>query len=197
MSIQRDILLRHREDGYLRFSVPAAVTAPDLGPRLVAALRAVEGIYRVDLFPRQHKLAIRYHDTVVGFGDVVRRLYALIGELAAKATTRATAAPASGPAPTLPAVSGAGRWLAAKIEEVRETAAAVGVLMRRGFAALGNRPRWMQDFATDLLMLFLIKLHWHHITTLWLPHPWTYRYEWMATFYLIYLQVQSRLPKPV
>lgn len=196
MSIQQQVVLRHRADGYLRFALPATLTVPDVGDRLVAELSAMDGVYRVDLYPRQGKLAIRYLDTVIDFGAVVRRLYALIGELAGRVAAAVRPAPAAAiPVTTTDRGPTLGEWVTVKVEEVRETVAALGIVLQRTVGAVSDKPRWLQDFANDLLMLFLIKLHWHYITTLWLPNPWTYRYEWLATFYLIYLQVQSRLPK--
>lgn len=200
MSIQQQVLLRHRSDGHLRFSLPAALSQPGIAERLVAGMHALEGVYRVELSPRQGKLSIRYQEVVCGFASVVKRLYALIGDLMSNlaATPAAAAAKKATPLPAYGASAEPGpmaAWISAKIEEVRETLAALGIVAKEALAAIRKRPRWAQDFANDLLMLFLIKLHWHHITTLWMPHPWTYRYEWMATFYLIYLQVQSRLPQ--
>jgi hypothetical protein len=205
MTIQQQVLLRHRSDGHLRFDLPAALAVPAIAERLAADLRGLEGVYRVDLSPRQGKLSIRYREFVCGFAAVVKRLYALIGELmAVRPVENCCAGPAGNPAP--PAVprslavvgsapgGGFADWLRTKLAEIRETFTAAGIVASQALDAVRQRPRWMQEFANDLLMLFLIKLHWHPMTTLWLPHPWTYRYEWLATFYLIYLLVQSKLP---
>ena len=69
------------------------------------------------------------------------------------------------------------------------------IMLARLNGGASLRPAWIKEFLNDLVMLYLIKLHWHHIITDWLPRPWTHRYEWAATLYLIYLSVQSRLPK--
>lgn len=185
----------------MRFALPAALSTPEIGGQLAAELAAMEGIYRVDVFHRQGKLSIRYLETVCDFAAVVRRLYALVSELAGKlARTARKANPGhkTGAHPVPRQVPGATvkAWVRAKLEEAGETVRAAGIVIGSGFRALGQRPRWVTEFLNDLVMLYLIKLHWHHIITLWLPSPWRYRYEWMATFYLIYLSVQSRLPKP-
>lgn len=198
MSIQAQVLLRHRSEGHLRFALPAALLAPEPGERLVAGLRAMEGIYRVDLHARQGKLSIRYLPVVCDFGAVIRHFHALLNELAGKI---------AGGEPRVPSgsgrrqiafeeqqPSGAGDWLRDKLQEGRETLTAMGILLSRGVKAIAQRPRWVTEFLNDLLMLYLIKLHWHNILYSWLPNPWRYRYEWMATFYLIHLSVQSRLP---
>jgi hypothetical protein len=198
MTIQQQIVLRHRSEGHIRFDVPEILCAPELGARLVEKLRAFEGIYRVDLYARQGKLSIRYMETACDFGAVARRLYALVRELCAALNLRpakvsapqTTERQANAPVPV--------RWVRDKLQEAWETLVAAGIVIRRSFGfaggALSNRPRWMTEFLNDLLMLYLIKIHWHSILSLWLPNPWQYRYEWAATFYLIYLSVQSRLP---
>lgn len=201
MSIQQQVLLRYRSEGHLRFALPAALSTPEIGDQLVAELATMEGIYRVDVFPRQGKLSIRYLDTVCDFAAVVRRLYALVGELAGKrARTPRRTNPGrkteTHPVPRQASGATVRAWVRAKLEEAGETVKAAGIVIGSSFRALGQRPRWVTEFLNDLVMLYLIKLHWHHIITLWLPNPWRYRYEWMATFYLIYLSVQSRLPKP-
>ena len=133
---------------------------------------------------------------------MVRRLYALAGELAGKVTgagrTPATerTVPRRNPVQQPGSPAAIDLWFREKLEEARETLKAAGIVAGSSFQAVARRPRWVTEFLNDLVMLYLIKLHWHHIITLWLPNPWRYRYEWMATFYLIYLSVQSRLPKP-
>lgn len=199
MSIQQHVLLRHRSEGHLRFDLPLVLCGPDIEARLVDGLRALEGVYRVEVQAKPGKLSIRYLETVCGFAAVVRRLYALIDELmgrprlAAASSRRPVEVRAVQPPPV--AAGGVAAWLADKLQEARETLTAAGIVARSGLRVLNQRPRWLTDFLNDLLMLFLIKLHWHHILTLWLPNPWRYRYEWLATFYLVYLQVQSRLPQ--
>ncbi len=197
MSIQQHVVLRYRSEGHLRFDLPAALRAPGAGERVIAGLRDLEGIYRVELRERQGKLSIRYLATVCDFASVVRRLYALVGELAGKLKEAAPAGRSTQSRSIKPTqTGGVAQWLREKLQEAKETTRALGIMAGTGLKALNQRPRWMTEFLNDLLMLYLIKLHWHHILYLWLPNPWRHRYEWMATFYLIYLSVQARLPKP-
>jgi hypothetical protein len=205
MSIAQHVRLRYRADGHLRFDIPAELCEPDTAAALVDGLSAEEGIYRVDLQPRARKLSIRYLDTVCRFADVARRLHALIGSLpnsSERSTARQLVPHSGGRELTIGSVPATQRlrlWLTEKLQEARETLTAMNILIRRSLgsasAAVSHQPRWIKEFMNDLLMLYLIKLHWHHIITEWLPRPWTHRYEWAATIYLIYLSVQARLPK--
>lgn len=205
MSIAQHVLLRYQADGHLRFDIPAELCEPDAAAALVDGLSAEEGIYRVDLQPRARKLSIRYLDTVCRFADVARRLHALIGSLPqspGRSTARQLVPRPGGRELAIASVPAKQRlrlWLTEKLQEARETLTAMNILIRRSLgsasAAVSHQPRWIKEFMNDLLMLYLIKLHWHHIITEWLPRPWTHRYEWAATIYLIYLSVQARLPK--
>lgn len=205
MSIAQHVLLRYQADGHLRFDIPAELCEPDAAAALVDGLSAEEGIYRVDLQPRARKLSIRYLDTVCRFADVARRLHALIGSLPqspGRSTARQLVPRPGGrelAIASVPATQRLRLWLTEKLQEARETLTAMNILIRRSLgsasAAVSHQPRWIKEFMNDLLMLYLIKLHWHHIITEWLPRPWTHRYEWAATIYLIYLSVQARLPK--
>ena len=187
MSIQQQMIVRHRSQGHLRLQLPALICTPHCAEFIVAGLRTVEGIYRVDFHLRQGKLSIRFLDTVCDSQTVARKLSALIDQLPALPRGKAVSAS--------PDTSG---WLHEKAEEVRETVTALGIVAKQfGKATVGRMSgtHWVGEFLNDLLMLYLIKMHWHSITQSWLPNPWRYRYEWAATFYLIYLHVKSKLPK--
>ena len=204
MSIAAQVRLRYRDEGHLRFDLPAALSQPDQAAALLQALRARDGIYRADLSARGRKLSIRYLPTVCDFRAVVTHLHAVLSDLPeppppatqALVTTAAQQPVAACPACNRSALS---RWLEAKWLEILETLTAMKLLIGR-FTGLGangqpQRPRWIKEFLNDLVMLYLIKYHWHHIVTEWIPRPWTHRYEWAATVYLIYLSLQARLPQ--
>lgn len=204
MSLSRQVRLRYRADGHLRFDIPPELCSPDSSAELVAGLQAQEGIYRVDLSPGRGKLAIRYLPSICDFATVIRCLHGFISarKQPTKSSHKAVTLKASGHSVALisaPASTSLGAWLRTKLQELRETAMAMRILAQRamgpGASAMMQRPRWLKEFMNDLLMLYLIKLHWHHILTEWLPRPWTHRYEWAATVYLIYLSVQSKLPQ--
>ncbi len=93
-----------------------------------------------------------------------------------------------------------GGWLKSKYQEVKETFTAMGIVVRsvgkaRTTALSPEKQKFAMDFLTDILVLYLIRLHWHMILTEWMKRPWQYRGEWMATFYLIFLLVRSKKPK--
>jgi len=202
MSIQQHVMLRYREDGYLRFEIPEVLCAKDTSAWLSQELNQLEGIYRVKVYGGQKKLAIRYLSSVCDFKAVVQKLYSILKTLAtregSKESSHALVATAREktylPAKKIPSqVSG---FIEAKLQELRETLEALKIIASRSLKAMGmsftDRPRWAHEFMNDLLMLFMIKMHWQHLLYEWIPRPWTHRYEWAATIYLIYLSVQSK-----
>ena len=204
MTILSSIILRHREPGYLRFSLPAEWITPEHAESLKTALTSEEGIYSVRIYLAQGKIAIRYLNVLLEESRVLTLLSSILKRviLPKKSTSgrhsKSLTSPvlsSNSPARTqeVPSFS---VWIRDKITEIKETIQAIKILGSRGLKSMGERfsmrPRWAKEFMNDLLMLFLIKLHWEHLVYEWLPRPWAHRYEWAATIYLIYLSVQSK-----
>lgn len=199
MSIAREVVLRHREPGYLRFDIPQAICSNYAAEELTRELESVDGVYRVGLNASAGKLSLRFHHAYCSFETLIRTLLRIVRQVIER--TQAVLSQSKVVIPissrkaiphSTPSASPAIEWIKRKVEELRETFIALKILFSR---AVEHRPRWIKEFMNDLLMLFLIKLHWHQILTEWLPRPWTYRYEWLATIYLIYLSVQSKVPQ--
>ncbi|BCX81225.1 hypothetical protein MIT9_P0803 [Methylomarinovum caldicuralii] len=196
--LTRKIILRYRAPGHVRFQLPPQLCRPPAAQELVAALRQVDGVYRVRL--GGNKLSIRYHEPFVSFQELARHLHRIVTEL-----ERSGKLEARSPAPRRPLLarvkgSRPVLWIRNQLQALRETATAFGILARRGVLGKGGAiiedPRkFAFEFANDVLVLYLIKVHWHRIVHDWLPHPVRNRYNWAAVFYLTYLLVKSRLPK--
>lgn len=202
MDLAKEIVVRHREDGHVRFQLPTALSTPPVAQRLATELHRIEGVYRVDLSQGQRKLSIRFIEHVCSLQDLGRELYRLINAIEWADTV--TAAPAAHEAfpsavrrrlSTLHPV----QWLRSKAREARETVTAMSILARRQSLQQKALAAFDEDtvihFLNDALLIFLIKLHWPQIRHFWIKQPWVYRYEWMAASYLLYLMVRSRRPK--
>jgi len=201
MSIQKKIILRYRAEGHVRFELPETLCTPENSDRLIAQLRGIEGVYRVAIYRRQRKLSIRYMDTVLDLTTLARGLYAAVAELEKSSKQSREIAPVHKVRwrdrlkNTRPV-----RWLRDKYQEARETATAMGIVARR---SVQNPPAFLKkenlviDFLNDVLVLYLIKVHWNLITQQWLRRPIRYRYELLAALYLIFLLVRARKPKAI
>ena len=206
MSLQEQALLRYRYQDHRGLNFPPSCVEPESGRVRPEAGGPGGDLRGRSLFP-QAQLSIRFLDTVCNLANVVRHFHAVLKSLTPRtgaiAAGRAVASRASvNPPAVWQPLQGSSivRWLRAKFQELGETVMDIGILGKRGLASvgatMGQKPRWITEFINDLVMLYMIKRHWHHILHEWLPRPWTYRYEWGATLYLIYLTVQARLPKP-
>ena len=149
---------------------------------------------RVDLHRRQGKLSIRYIEGVTHFKAVTRALFDALDNIE-------TRPPCCGGGIAMPEEQqGEQGWLKAKYQEARETITAVGIVTRtvgkaKPVVLTPEKEKFAIEFLTDILVLYLIKLHWHLIMGHWIRSPWQYRSEWMATIYMIFLLVRSKKPK--
>lgn len=191
MSVSSFTVLRYRAAGHVRYQLPAEACSPSARRSIEAALRETEGVYRVDFFPRQRKVSIRFIESVIHFDRLGPLVTGMVEDAAVATSTPSCCAAPTGPTSSLPQRSGNRSgplaWVRARFA---------------GTSAGGAIPAmpWLKEstvveFLNDALVLFLIKLHWHMITQHWLRQPWRYRYEWLAALYLIYLLVRSRRPK--
>ncbi|MFM8331028.1 MAG: hypothetical protein ACKN9T_05015 [Candidatus Methylumidiphilus sp.] len=198
MSIAQQITVRYRAEGHVRFAVPKEFSDPQVALQLQQRLSQAEGIYRVDLYRSQGKLSVRYIEGVTDFKSVARALFAIVTGIDLNPAPACCAS--GGGLVQQEAEPGVGGWVKAKYQEVKETFMALGIVARaagrhQSTALTPEREKFVMDFLTDILVLYLIKLHWHMILTEWMRRPWAYRYEWMATFYMVFLLVRSKRPK--
>lgn len=196
MAIQKQFVLRYREEGHVRFEIPESFCDRDIAGRLTEMLLSQDGVYRVRVYRSRKKLSIRYQDTVCDFQQVARQLFRIVGDLERQLKPVATSKVA---ADNRPSGQGIKQWLDRKYTDAKETLQAakivtkVGIKQQRKF--LNDPEKAAIDFFNDILALFLIRLHWDHITKDWIPKPFKHRYEWMAVFYMIFLLMRSRRPK--
>ena len=204
MSIQQQIVLRHRAAGHVRFQLPEQLCGKEIAAFLQQAVSQIDGVYRVFIFRHQRKLSIRYTQEICDFSSLASQFFKLLTDIEKNGYLE-------GKLKAQPRISKPGRlkqkfrdlraarWAKEKYTETKETAQAVGVLARLGFkkkpGILKDPEKTFIDFFNDVLVLFLIKTHWQLITQHWLLKPFRYRYEWLAVFYMMYLFMRSKLPK--
>lgn len=191
-----EMVVRHRSAGHIRFDLPARLTTPHAAAALEAGLRRVPGIYRVTLFPSMGKLSIRWFEEECSLAELVRALAALVGPAA-----EAGEAPPSPPSGLLQRLKQTGPLarLRNRYDDIRAKGELVYRLMAAKSGVKGALPfdakDWFIHFANDLVVFYLIRLHWDRIVGQWLPRPWTFRYQWMTVVYLVFLLVRFRKAK--
>jgi hypothetical protein len=208
MTIQKQFVLRYRDEGHLRFEIPAQFCDVETAKALTDALLLAEGVYRAQIYRSQKKLVIRYQETVCNFKSLAKVLFQIIADLEQKrqrdeqllvmSTTQSkwNIKHKLGDKVKNLRVS---KWFGEKYTDTKETMQAAKILTKVGLKKnkkLINDPeKAIIDFLNDVLVLFLIRLHWDHITKLWIPNPFKYRNEWAAMFYMLFLLMRSRKPK--
>jgi hypothetical protein len=203
MSIQKEFVLRYREDGHVRFQIPARICNIDVAKAVSDGISGIDGVYRVNLYRSQQKLSIRFKESVCDFKSVAKQLFDLLtdlekkGELKPKSVSKSTLWKEKAKA-KLDAFKPT-RWAKEKFGDAKETVQAAKVITRLGMkkptAFMKDPEKTVIDFLNDILVLFLIRLHWNDITQHWLLKPFKHRYEWMALFYMFFLLVRSRKQK--
>lgn len=191
-----EMAVRHRSPGHIRFDLPARLREPQAVAALENGLRQVPGIYRVNVFPSLGKLSIRWFEEECSLAELVKALAALVG-MAAEA----------GPVAAAPRPGLVQRWtqagplarLRTRYDDVRAKGELVYRLMAAKSGVKAALPfdakDWFVHFANDLVVFYLIRLHWDRIVGQWLPRPWTFRYQWMTVVYLVFLLVRFRKAK--
>lgn len=203
MSIQKEFVLRYREDGHVRFQIPAQICNVDAAKAVTDGISDIDGVYRVNLYRNQQKLAIRFQESVCDFKSLAKQLFDLLADLEARGALKPK--PVSKSALWKEKAKSklddfkATRWVKEKFGDAKETVQAAKIITRLGMkkpkAFMKDPEKAVIDFFNDILVLFLIRLHWNDITQHWLLKPLKHRYEWMALFYMFFLLVRSRKQK--
>lgn len=201
MAIQKQFVLRYREEGHIRFQIPVQFCESVTAKALTEALLKLDGIYRVNLYSSQKKLSIRYQETVCDFKTLAKLLFQIIADLEQQALfedTAKTVGKIRSIKNKLKDLS-VSKWFSQKYDDTKETLEAAKVLTKVGLkkrkAIFNNPEKALIDFFNDILVIFLIRLHWERITKDWIPNPIKYRYQWLAVFYMFFLLVRSRNSK--
>lgn len=203
MAIQKEFVLRYRNEGHVRFQIPQRATHTQIAQLIVDKVKAIDGVYSIRLFRRSRKMVIRYREERLSFIELAKQLHATLALLEQQGwfTPQPVAEFHDKSRFSLTQKlknARIGRWLDEKITAAKETVQAakvLGKLSTQGPKALIKDPeKAVIDFLNDILVLYLIKVHWTRITQQWLVRPFAHRYEWIATFYMFFLLVRSRRP---
>jgi len=205
MSIQKQCVLRYRAEGHVRFCVPLVLCQKGVAENITAKIQAIDGVYRVNFYARQGKISIRFQETVCDFDQLIKQLFEIFGALEKSGALIVQENKPSVFSKLSAKVSenadkfAVTRWFKTKTVEAKETLQAAKIItkltLKKPNALIKDPEKAIIDFLNDILVLFLIRLHWDHITKLWLASPFKYRYEWLATFYMFFLLIRSRKSK--
>lgn len=195
-TLAREIVVRYRGTGHVRFTVPAVLCAEPFATSIEESLLRQTGVYRVTLYRRQGKLSVFYDPHACELHDVARCLHGALGALdklkaqESVGTSMAQRLRAANPMPWFKVQT---ERVKTKVEEWRFKAKLLKQIisyhpqMQNVFS-----ERAVTNFLNDLVVFYLIKVHWDLITQKWLKQPFKYRNAWLSSFYLVFLLVRYR-----
>lgn len=199
-TLAREIVVRYRGIGHVRFTVPAVLCAEPFATSIEESLLRQTGVYRVTLYRRQGKLSVFYDPHACELHDVARCLHGALGaldKLKAQESVGASMAQRLRAANPMPWFKAQTERAKTKVEEWRFKAK----LLKQIAAYHSQVHPWVQNvfseravinFLNDLVVFYLIKVHWDLITQKWLKQPFKYRNAWLTSFYLVFLLVRYR-----
>lgn len=202
MPIQKEIILRYQSSGHVRFQIPERLCSNEVASFVSDAINDFDGVYRVSLFRNKQKLAIRFTEESLTQHELVQQLIKLLTGLEKKGffnakpdTAKTSNFTKNFTLPNWKSTS----WAKEKYTETKETAQAISILAKLGLKKkpeiLANPEKTLITFFNDVLVLFLIKVHWKLITKKWILSPLKYRYQWLTIFYLMFLFIRSKTTK--
>lgn len=141
MSIQQEIILRHKSSGHVRFQIPERLCSDEVASFVSDAINDFDGVYRVNLLRNKQKLAIRFVEENLPFQELVQQLLTLLSDLEKKGFFKAKpdAIKTSSFTNNLKLSNWKGtRWAKDKYTETKETAQAISILAKLGLKKTRN-----------------------------------------------------------
>lgn len=183
-TLSRLITVRHKESGHLRLELPPELAGPAARAHLDRGLHRLAGVYRVGFEPEGRRLSIRFEPLQCTVHDVARQLRALLNDLPAETAPSAVAPPPA----TMPA---ANLYHRARHWSEQIAGSALNARLRPVLQGALTEKATI-NFLNDVLMFYLVKVHWDLITKRWLKQPIQHADAWLTTFYLAFLLVRYR-----
>lgn len=214
--LARQVMVLHREEGYLRFALPAALRTPPALAAIEAALLRLPGVRRAAGDARHGKLAVHFDPHACGTRQVALALDAALDALPPAASTPSGSARHAAEAPARTSASFALMHLrqraVAWASSLGHRAQAARHLLQARLVQPATDPagedrapllgrvidpslineRTVINFLNDVLAFYLIRTHWDLITQRWLREPLRHGNAWLAVFYLTFLLVRYR-----
>ena len=184
-SLARAVVVRHKAPDNLRLELPPRLFDPAARAHLEAGLRARAGVYRVVFEPEGRRLSIHFDPGQCSLADVARCLRGLLDNLPAASEPAAATTTEPAPLPGAELFGQARQWaerflggtLKSRVEPIVK-----GALTEKASI----------NFLNDVLMFYLVKVHWDLITKRWMKDPVKHADAWLTTFYLVFLLIRYR-----
>lgn len=192
--LARQIVVLHREAGFMRLELPALLCLKDNVALIEAHLTGVPGVTSAAVDLAWRRISIRYDAAILSAGAVARSLFASLRELPdveapATAADPVDAAPSPARSPSLQPVLDKLRAALLPAEAPAEGS------MQARFQPLVESAlteKAIINFFNDIVAFYLIRVHWDLITKRWLQNPVAHSNAWLTVFYFVFLLVRYR-----
>lgn len=193
--LARQIVVLHREAGFLRLEVPAALCLPASVAAIESGLAQMPGVDSAAVDTGWRRISVRYAADRLTAGQVARALYALLEKLPEAGMPVANAPQVTPSVPVESSTPGL-QPLLDKLKAMLQPATppAEGSLQAR-FQPLVESAlteKAILNFFNDIVAFYLIRVHWDLITKRWLQNPVAHSNAWLTVFYLVFLLVRYR-----
>lgn len=185
------IVVCHREPGFLRLELPAELCTATRAEALERGAAALAGVRSAAVDRGWRRISLRHDPAVLGTAQLARRLAGLIDALPDETAAES--------APRTDAAAPAGGGLQPLLDRVRAAlppadAAPPGSLQARLLPVLDSalNEKAILNFFNDIVVFYLVRVHWDLITKQWLKQPLAHSNAWMTTFYLVFLLIRYR-----
>lgn len=172
-----DIRVLAREPGYLRLRLPLPYRHADIGRRLEAELAPIAGVRYVSWLTAEGKLAIRYDPSRLDERALAQRVWDSLAGLPAPPASEENSPPIG---------------LAERLGDFKARFIRFAPSRLRPLLDQATTEKALLNFANDVLMFYLIRVHWRLITERWLIAPGRHLDAWLAVFYLLFLLMRFR-----
>ena len=206
MAIQKEFVLRYRSTGHVRFQVPERICRLDVAQRIEQEFAQIQDVTRVWVYCKEHKLSLRFDESVCPFVDMAKKLISVLESLEQEGIFKEKLVSSDNQKSSWRSKTAqkfkslkTSRWLKGKYDDAKETVQAAKVITKLGMkkpkAFIQDPEQAIINFLNDVLILYLIKIHWRRITQEWILRPLKHRSEWLAVWYLFFLWMRSRKPR--
>lgn len=199
-TLARQVIVRYRGVGHVRFALPDTLCEEFFATAIEEALRNQPGVYRVTVYRHQKKLSVFFDPHACGLDKVARCLYAALAAPAVRmrrehaVTALAQRLHVNQPLQWLRGKTGSLKTKAAELKMKAKLLSGVAAAQMRAKPVLQGMltEKAVIGFLNDVVVFYLIKVHWELITQKWLKQPLKSRNAWLTIFYLVFLLVRYR-----
>lgn len=178
------IFLCYSGRGHVRFSIPRELCTVEAARRLERGLVLKEGVYRVRVFRDNGKLSVRFHENGLDAKRVASSLKEIVENLPPTAFVTSE--------PEAKGLSAGSHSAIGLPVILRKIIAGRSATLPSGLQIDAETERKITAILNEVLVFYLIRLHWTVIMNRLIKQPLRNVGPWAALSYLLFLYVRNK-----